>query len=97
MNAFAMPADRTDTASKLREMEQNCAKTTPKEVRAALIDAAKALEDWENTAVDCIRMLEEASALRAGQMDSHSRMDEIGRQIKRAMSDSAVKLRQRLA
>lgn len=96
MSPFALPADRTDTATMLRELEQNCPRTTPTNVKAALITAAKELDDWKRAAEDCVKMLEEASALRAGQMDSHSRMDEIARQIKRAMSDAAVKLRERL-
>jgi len=91
-----MPVERTDTASALRDLEQNCPSVTPKAVRAALVTAAKALEDWQRTAEDCIRMLEEAQALRVGQMDSPARVDEVARQIKRAMSDAAVKLRERL-
>lgn len=95
--SFALPTERTDIATTLRDLEQNCSKTTPLNLRAALIDAAKALEGWQRTAEDCARMLEEAQALRVGQMDSHARVDEIARQIKRAMSDAAIKLREQLA
>jgi hypothetical protein len=96
MSAFALPAERTDTATILRDLEQSAPNPTPKNIRAAMIQAAKELEDWQHTAQDCIRMLKEAQALRVGQMDSPSRMDEIARQIKRAMADAAVKLRGRL-
>lgn len=82
-----------DTETMLRDIEQNCARTTPKEVREALILAAKELQDWKNIALDCVRMLEEAERLRVGQMDSQSRVDEVQRQVKRAMNDAAVKLR----
>lgn len=93
MNAFALPADRTDTATLLRELELSAPNPTPKNIRAAMIQAAKELEDWRSLAQDCVRMLEEAQALRAGQMASQSRHDEVERQIKRAMSDTAVRLR----
>lgn len=96
MNAFALPVERTDIAHVLRELEQNAPRPTSKDIRDAMIHAAQALEAWRRTAEDCIRMLEEAQSLRAGQMDSQSRADEIARQVKRAMSDAAVKLRERL-
>lgn len=91
--SFVLPADVLDTPTKLRDLEQNCARTTPKDVREALVTAAKEIESWRNTAVDCIRMLEEANELRIGQMDSHSKAEETSRQVRRAMSDSAMKLR----
>ena len=94
MNAFALPVDRTDTATQLRELEQSY--PVPKAIRAAMIQAAKELEDWKTLAEDCVRMLEEAQTLRAGQMASQSRHDEVERAIKRAMSDTAVRLRERL-
>lgn len=97
MSTFALPVERTDTATVLRDLEQSAPNPTPRNIRAAMIQAAKELEDWQRTAEDCVRMLEEAQGLRVGQMDSHARMDEIARQIKRAMSDTAVKLRGRLA
>jgi hypothetical protein len=97
MSVFALPEDRTDTATMLRDLEQSCPRTTPTNVKAALVTAAKELEDWKSTAEDCVKMLEEAHALRVGQMDSHSRVDEIARQIKRAMSDAALKLRARMS
>ena len=93
LNAFALPADRSDTATLLRELEQSAPNPTPKNIRAAMIQAAKELEDWKTLAEVCIRELEEAQALRAGQMASQSRHDEVERAIKRAMSDTAMWLR----
>lgn len=94
---FQLVEPREDTAAWLRELEQNCPRPVSREIRAAMLQAAQKLEDWQRTAEDCARMLEEAQALRVGQMDSHARVDEIARQIKRAMADAAVKLRERLA
>lgn len=96
MTVFALPADRTDTASLLRELEQTAPNPVPKAIRAAMIQGAQELDDWKHLAEDCVRMLEEAQALRVGQMDSHSRVDEIARAIKRAMSDTAARLRAKL-
>lgn len=96
MNAFVLPVDRADTATRLRELEQSAPNPVSKTIRAAMIQAAKELEDWKMLAEDCVRMLEEAQSLRAGQMASQSRHDEVERTIKRAMSDTAVRLRERL-
>lgn len=96
MSAFALPAERTDIAHVLRELEQNAPRPTSKDIRDAMINAAQALEDWRSTAEDCVKMLEEAQALRAGMMASESQHDEVQRQIKRAMSDAAVRLRAKL-
>lgn len=91
---FELPESAKTTAAYLRDVEQNCAKTTPKEVRAALLDAAKALETWERLAEDTARQLEEAANVRIGQMDSHSRADEIQRGIKATMLDLAARFRE---
>lgn len=92
---FALPdSPKTTTAAFLREIEQSCAKTTPKEVRAALLDGAKALETWERLAADTARQLEEAANVRIGQMDSHSRVDEIQRGVKRTMLDLAARFKE---
>jgi len=98
--SFALPekqyTDSRITSEQLRALEQDAPKPTAKEIREALLAAAKELDDWKAVAEDCVKQLEEAQALRVGQMDSHSRMDEIARQIKRAMSDTAVRLRAKL-
>jgi hypothetical protein len=91
---FELPPQPTDTASFLRELEQTCAKTTPKEVRAALITAAQELERWQKLGEDAARQLEEAANIRIGQMDSHARVDEIQRGVKRTLLDLARAFRE---
>lgn len=91
---FELPNSTKKTSAFLRDMEQNCSKTTPKEVRAALIDGAVALETWERLAGDTAKQLEEAANVRIGQMDSHSRVDEIQRGVKRTMLDLAARFRE---
>lgn len=98
--SFSLPekqyTDEPITPEHLRALEQEAPRPTSKEIREALLAAAKELEAWKALAGDCVKQLEEAQALRVGQMDSHSRVDEIARQIKRTMSDTAVRLRQKL-
>lgn len=91
---FAMPVLPADTAALLRELEQNAPRQTSREIRTVMIQAAKELEDWNALAVDSIRRLEEAMALRVGQMDSHSRADEVQRQVRLTMSDLAARLKE---
>lgn len=88
---FELP-DQVSTASELRELEQNAPKTTPKELRTALVNAAKALERHESAASDVIRILEEALRLKIGQMDSHSRTQDVERAIKAAMLQAVARL-----
>lgn len=95
MNALALPADRTDTATFLRDLEQNCPRTTPLDVKAALIRAAKELEDWKRLAEDAANQLEEASRIQISQMASHSRVDEIQRQVKLTLVNLAKTFRER--
>jgi hypothetical protein len=89
MNAFALPAERTDTATMLRDLEQNCPKTTPLNVKAALITAAKELERWQKLGGDAARQLEEAANVRIGQMDSLSLADEKQRGVKSTLLELA--------
>jgi hypothetical protein len=91
---FEVPPEPTDTASFLRDLEQNCAKTTPKEVRAALITAAQELEQWKKRGHDAARQLEEAANIRIGQMDSHARVDEIQRGVRSTMLELARAFRE---
>jgi hypothetical protein len=92
--SFAMPVEIEDTVATLRELEQNAPRQTSREIRTAMIQAAKELEDWQNLAADCIRRLDEAMALRVGQMDSDSRAHEVQRQVKATMSDITARLRE---
>jgi hypothetical protein len=94
MTAFALPVERTDTATFLRDLEQSCPKTTPKEVRAALLTAAKELEAWQTLATDTARQLEEAATVRISQMATTSAVDEIQRGVKATMLDLAKRFRE---
>lgn len=85
MSAFALPADHPHTATLLRELEESAPNPVPKAIRAAMIQAAKELEDWEKLADRAARELDEASRLNAGQMASQSRHDEIARQVRLTM------------
>jgi hypothetical protein len=91
---FEVPSEPTDTASFLRDLEQNCPKTTPKEVRAALLRAAQELEAGKHLREDAARQLEEAASIRVGQMDSHARVDEIQRGVKCTMLELARAFRE---
>jgi hypothetical protein len=91
---FALPDSPKTTAAYLRDVEQSCAKTTPKEVRAALIDGARALETWERLAADTARQLEEAANVRISQMATGSKVDEIQRGVKRTMLDLAARFKE---
>lgn len=94
MNAFVLPAERTDTATMLRDLEQNCPKTTPKEVRAALIQAAKALEDHRVLFEDIARQLEEAANVRISEMASTSAVNEVQRGVKSTLLELARRCRE---
>lgn len=83
-----------NTAAMLRDLEQNCPKTTPLNVKAALITAAKEIERWQKLGEDAARQLEEAATVRIGQMDSHSRVDEIQRGVKSTMLELARAFRE---
>ncbi len=73
----------------LRDIEQNCPKTTPHNIRTALITAAKDLERWQKLGEDAARQLEEAANIRVGQMDSLSRVDEKQRGVKSTLLELA--------
>lgn len=90
VNAFVLPADRTDTATLLRSLEAQA----PKHIKTALVQAAQELEDWQKLADRAARELDEASRLSAGQMASQSRHDEIARQVKLTMTSLAQTFRE---
>lgn len=92
--AIELPPERTDTASLLRELEQNAPNPVPRNIRAAMIQAAKELEAWQRVAADAADRLDEAGNLRAGCMDSEARHQEIAKQIKLTMSDLAKRFRE---
>ena len=83
----------TDTASVLRALEENAPNITPKNIRAALLKAAAELEALKTCAGECAEALELAATLKAGQMDSQSRHDEVAKQVRLTLVDVAAKLR----
>lgn len=89
---FELPAHLT-TSAELRDLEQNAPNVTPKAIRAALVSAAKIIEEHEKKATNAVRILEEALNLRAGQMASQARCDEVERAIKNAMNQAIFRLR----
>lgn len=97
---FALPEQQytdarpNDVAAFLRELEQNCPKTTPKDVKAALITAAVEIERWRTLAQDTARQLEEAANVRISQMATTSRVDEVQRGVQRTMLDLAQRFRE---
>jgi len=94
MNGFTLPAERTNTAAMLRDLEQNCPKTTPLNVKAALITAATEIERWQKLGEDAACQLEEAATIRVSQMDSLSRVDEKQRGVKSTMLELARAFRE---
>lgn len=92
---FESPIIGPVTSAELRDIEQAAPKTTPQAIRSAMVRAAGEIEEWERRATDAVKLLEEAQALRIGQMDSHSRATEIDRRVKQAMAEAVVRLRGR--
>lgn len=96
---FFLPANqytdqRPDVEALLREIEQNCPKTTPKDVRAALITGADEIKRWRTLAQDTARQLEEAANVRISEMATTSQANEIQRGVKQAMRDLAQRFRE---
>ncbi len=94
---FSLPDQPQDIATYLRELESTCPNVTPKVVKSALITAAKEIEDWRELALTHARTLEEAATLRVGAMDTNSKADEVSRQVRSALAQTASTLRARLA
>lgn len=88
---FELPA-HLSTSAELRDLEQNAPNVTPKSIRAALVSAAKLIEDHEKRRSDAVRILEEALRMKVGQMDSQSRAIEVERSIKSAMLQAVARL-----
>ena len=93
---FDLPPVPTDLATNLRDLEQNAPNVTPKVIRAALVDAAKALEAWKAVAESSVAELEEASKLRSGQVDSQSKVDEVQKRVRQALDNVARNLKAKL-
>jgi hypothetical protein len=91
---FTLPVASADTAKYLRELEANAPKTTQRDIRDALIHAAKELEAWKNLGEDTARQLEEAANARISQMATTSAVDEVQRGVKRTMLDLAARFKE---
>ena len=87
--AFALPDDSTDLAQALEDAEPQA----PKHLKLVLLQAARELRAFRAAAVESIEALDLAASLRAGQMDSQSRHDEIARQVRLTLVDVATRLR----
>ncbi len=90
---FAMPEPSTDTATLLRELEASAPNPVPKTIKAAMIQAAKELEQWRKVAENSARINEECCNVRISQMASTSAIDEQQRGIKGQRSEVARCLR----
>lgn len=87
--AFALPDDTADLAQALEDAEPQA----PKQIKPLLLQAARELRGIRTTAGQSAEALDHAASLRAGQMDSQSRHDEIARQVRLTLVDVASTLR----
>ena len=69
------------------------AQTGPKQVRALARAAAQELSDLYNVIENAAATLEHAASLRSGQMDSQSRVDEVQKQVRLTLNNTAQALR----
>lgn len=84
---FELPA-AADIVEALRAAEAQA----PKAIKPLLLQAANELHAWHRLAHDAIAELNEANALRVGQMDSQSRADEVVRQVRATLQGVAARL-----
>lgn len=94
--SFKLPDSQPNTASLLRDLEQNCAQSTSKDIRGAMVRAAQELEDWKTLAETVASELDEAVSSRISQMASSSRVEEIQRETKQRLASLAQRLREQL-
>lgn len=87
--AFKLPDDSADLAQALEDAEPQA----PKLIKPLLLQAARELRAAKETAGRAAEALELAASLRAGQMDSQSRHDEIARQVRLTLVNVAATLR----
>ncbi len=90
--AFALPADSADLSQALTDLLPQLPQL-PKPHRALIEQAAQELKTRRETASECAEMLELAASLKAGQMDSQARHDEIAGQVRGTLTDVAARLR----
>lgn len=87
--AFKLPDDVADLSEALRGIEQQL----PKQHRDLILQAATELAALKQLCHESAQELELAALMRAGQMDSQSRSDEIARQVRATMTGLAERLR----
>jgi hypothetical protein len=88
--AFTLPDEPADLAQVLRDAEAQA----PKHLKPLLIQAASFIDDVRRVAPELAQTLELAAELRAGQMDSQSRADEVAREVRLSMQSVAARLRE---
>lgn len=89
-----MKSSASATAKWLRDIEQNAPKTTSREIRDALVQAAHELERWEQLAQDAERQLTEAANVRISAMSSASNVEDAQRGVRSTMLELARQFRE---
>jgi len=87
--AFRLPDDLADTAQALLDLEPQA----PKALKPVLLQAARELRANHDIASELAEALEHAASLRAGQMASQSRCDEIANEVRQTLVSVASRLR----
>lgn len=87
--AFALPDDSGDLTKALEAAEPQA----PKAIKPLLLQAARELRSIREKAALSAEALELAASLKAGQMASQSRSDEIAAQVRATLTDVAATLR----
>lgn len=87
--AFKLPDDSTDLAQALEDIEPQA----PKAIKPLLLQAARELRDARKLCAELAEALEHAASLRAGQMASQSRCDEIANEVRQTLVSVAARLR----
>ncbi len=87
--AFKLPDDGTDFELALEAAEPQA----PKAIKPLLLQAARDLRAHRQLFGELAEALEHAASLRAGQMASQSRCDEIANEVRHALISAAARLR----
>lgn len=87
---FAPPDDSSELAQSLRDAESQA----PKAIKPLLIQAAQFIEHIKRVAPELAQSLDLAANLRAGQMDSQSRADDVANQVRITLMSTAARLRE---
>lgn len=85
---FKLP-EGTDSAAALRELEPKL----PAQFRDTYLQAINELEERKRFCQEAADELEAAANLRAGQMDSQSRADDVARQVRQTLVSIAARAR----